>query len=62
MSSSLLIITGLIPVPSEVIRDSFPLRDLFFDCVLDLFRLRRLRDVPAALGGRVVPPGGSSFL
>ena len=47
--------TGLIPVPVDVILDSLPRRDLFFDLAE---AVGRLRDTPAALGGMVVSPGG----
>ena len=51
--------TGLIPVPVDVILDSLPRRDLFFDWAEVV---GRFRDAPAALGGRVVSPGGIWFL
>ena len=59
MSSLCPITTGLIPVPVDVILDSLPRRDLFFDWAEVV---GRFRDAPAALGGRVVSPGGIWFL
>ena len=50
--------TGLIPVPVDVILDSLPRRDLFFDWAEVA---GRLRDAPAALGGKVVSPSGIWF-
>ena len=50
--------TGLIPVPVDVILDSLPRRDLFFDWAEVV---GRFCDAPAALGGRVVAPGGIWF-
>ena len=50
--------TGLIPVPVDVILDSLPRRDLFFDLAE---AVGRLCDTPAALGGMVVSPGGIWF-
>ena len=45
-------------MPVDVILDSFPRRDFFFDWAEVV---GRLRDAPAALGGIVVSPGGIWF-
>ena len=58
MSSLCPVNTGLIPVPVDVILDSLPRLDLFFDWAEVI---GRLRDAPAALGGMVVSPCGIWF-